>query len=115
MLGFGKEDDVGRRRLRWAARATATERLDPDERFVLQRTATWLGRILARQPELDLAAAEVATWLLGPELAALRKHLAARAERPGRQEMVEILADWRADPSDYPVAVVRYLGRWPER
>jgi len=92
---------------------TRVERLEPDERFVMHRVATWVRRILSRYPDLDSETLEMLTWVLGSDV-----HLVGDAvlqcraglDCPG---LSEDLAECRADPSDYPRTILKAVSRVP--
>ncbi len=100
-----------RHRMKGDYSTTSAELLDPDERFVIRRAATWVRRILVRYPHVEYQTIELLAWLLGPEIHELGEELALRAEQLGRGESAEDLRECRFDASNYPRAIERFCAR----
>lgn len=100
-----------RRRRRRTAGQTPTL-IDRDEKFILRRSALYLGRILERFPEVNQPTLEFLFWVLGDQASATWEPLAARLSDEGRERFEDEIRE-RDDLDDAARIVVRYLNRAP--
>ena len=86
--------------------------IDRDEKFILRRSAIYLGRILDRFPDMDQPTLEFMFWVLGDDASSAWEHLESLLEGEDQESFREEI-ERRDDADDAARTVVRFLNRNP--
>jgi len=98
------------RRQRRRAGAKHQGAIDRDEKFIFQRSALYLGRILERFPEVNRPTLEFLFWVLGSEASSMWEYLESQLMGQDREQFRAEMAE-RDDLDETGRIVVRFLNK----
>lgn len=82
---------------------------DKNERFVLRTCAVYLERLLATYQIVDSETIKLLTWILGPDVAAVAKHLLTTLNQREKRKFGADLAEDIFDPEEAPDVIYRVV------